>query len=290
MSEPFVDLGVVTTPSGVLVLGMAGSIDQWPEHGDPLSMRATAAAEQGGGHLHEPADGPSQEWFCEAVAVPAAADRPLKVRAETWDSYDGPVIAVLEVDLGLPWPGAPGGEPVLLGDLPIDRCGMVLGDARALDSFVGLSGESIDGLADVTYWGKYEDDAHACFGGDPMSQVDGRRGPYGRLDLPLREAHELADQLRDWLSKGPRTGLMVSVDAHTHFHLLYRAGETHPLLAGRMELQGSRILSLGWDPGDHSMRHRGERAWGQVYAVTLEQAGTTTLLRWTIPAEADDPE
>jgi len=290
MNEPFVDLGVVTTPSGMLVLGMAGWIDQWPEHGDPLSVRATAAVEQGGGHLHEPADGPGQEWFCEAVAVPAAADRPLQVRAMTWDSYDGPVVTVLEVDLHLPWPGGPDGEPVLLGDLPVDRCGMVLGDALALDSFVGLSGESIDGLADVTYWGKYEDDAHACFGGDSMSQVGGRRGPYGRLDLPLHEAHVLADQLRDWLSKGPRTGLVISVDAHTHFHLLERAGETHPLLTGQIELERSQIMRLGWDPGDHSMRHHGERAWDQVYPVTLEQAGTTTLLRWTIPTEAEDPE
>ncbi|MFD4906421.1 hypothetical protein [Kitasatospora purpeofusca] len=58
-----------------------------------------AAAEHGGGHPHEPADGPSGEWFCEAVAVPATADRPLTVRAEAWSSYDGPVISVLEVDL-----------------------------------------------------------------------------------------------------------------------------------------------------------------------------------------------
>ncbi|MEV4562092.1 hypothetical protein AB0K51_34685 [Kitasatospora sp. NPDC049285] len=290
MSEPFVDLGVVTAPSGVLVLGMAGWIDQWSEHGAPLSERALAAGQRGGGHLHEPADGPSEEWFCEAVAVPAAPDRPLNVRAQTWNSYDGPVITVLEVDLGLPWPGDPGGEPILLGDLPVDRCGMVLGDARALDSFVGLSGESIDGLADVTYWGKYEDDAHARFGGDPMSQVDGRGGPYGHLDLPLHEAQELADRIRDWLSNGPRIGLLVSADAHTHFHLLDRAGESHPLLAGQIELDGSRIIQLGWDPGDHSMRHRGERAYGQVYAVTLERADATTLLRWTIPAETDGPE
>ncbi|MFE6383788.1 hypothetical protein [Streptomyces roseolus] len=290
MSVPYVDLVVVTTPSGVLVLGMAGWVDQWSEYGDPLSARAAAAVEQGGGHLHEPADGPSREWLCEAVAVPAASDRPLKVRARTWDSYDGPVITVLEVDLGLLWPGGPGGEPVRLGDLPVDRCGMVLADARALDSFVGLSGESVDGLADVTYWGRYEDDAHARFGGESMSQVEGRRGPYGQLDLPLHDAHELADRLRDWLSKGPGTGLMVSADAHTHFHLLERAGETHPLLAGQIELDGCQILRLGWEPGDHSMRHRGERAWSQVYPVTLERTGATTLLRWTIPAEAGAPE
>ncbi|MFD4908987.1 hypothetical protein [Kitasatospora purpeofusca] len=153
MTETSVDLGIVTVPSGVLVLGMAGWIDHWSGLGDPLSVRAMAAAKRGGGHLHEPADGPSRNWSCEAVAVPAAADRPLKVRAETGESYDGPVVTVLEVDLGLSWPGEPGGGPVRLGDLPVDRCGTVLGDAHALDSFVGLPGESIDGLADVTYWG-----------------------------------------------------------------------------------------------------------------------------------------
>ncbi|GAA1501131.1 hypothetical protein GCM10009760_63720 [Kitasatospora kazusensis] len=289
MSETSVDLGVVTAPSGVLVLGMAGSIDQWPEVGDPLSMRALAAAGFGGGHLHEPADGPGREWWCEAVAVPAAADRPLEVRAEPWVSPDGPVISVLEVDLGLPWPDDGGGEPIRLGDLPVDRCGMVLGDARAVDSFVGLNGESVDGLADVTYWGKYEDEAHAVFGGERTPRYGGQ-GPYGRLDLPLREAHEYAGQLRNWLSEGPRNGLMVSVDAHNHFHLLDRAGQTHPLLAGQIEIDGCQVLGLGWDPGDHSMRHRGERAWGQVYPVTLERRDTTTLLRWAIPAEAEEPE
>ncbi|MEU9048418.1 MULTISPECIES: hypothetical protein [unclassified Kitasatospora] len=175
--------------------------------------------------------------------MPAAADQPLKVRAETWVSYDVPVITVLEVDLGLPWPSSRDGEPIRLGDLPVDRCGMVLGDSRALDSFVGLPGESIDGLADVTYWGKYEDDAHARFGGERTPQYGGQ-GPYGRLDLPLHEAHEFADQLQSWLSKGPRVGLVVSVDAHTHFHLLDRAGQTHPCSPGRSRSTDAR--SWAW--------------------------------------------
>ncbi|MDY0815452.1 hypothetical protein [Kitasatospora purpeofusca] len=101
--------------------GPAGWIDDRSETGDPLSARAVAATEPGGGHLHEPVEGLSSEWFCEAVAVPDAADRPLTVRAEVRDSYDGPVISVLAVYLGLPWPGNRGGEPVRLGDLPVDR-------------------------------------------------------------------------------------------------------------------------------------------------------------------------
>ncbi|MFJ6249501.1 MULTISPECIES: hypothetical protein [unclassified Streptomyces] len=54
MSEIFVDLGTVDAPSGVLVFGMAGWIDHWPELGRPLSERAKAAASSGGGHLLGP--------------------------------------------------------------------------------------------------------------------------------------------------------------------------------------------------------------------------------------------
>ncbi|MEW1893801.1 hypothetical protein [Streptomyces sp. NPDC085659] len=124
MSEIFVDLGKVIAPSGVLVLGMAGWIDQWRELGLPLSERARAAAVKGGGHL--------REWLCEAVAVPAAGDRALMVRASTSPSpFDRePTIATLEIGLGLPWPDtADRAVPVWLGDLPVDRCGMVVGDA-----------------------------------------------------------------------------------------------------------------------------------------------------------------
>ena len=94
--------------------------------------------------------------MCEAIAVAAAADRPLRVRAQTSASpfHEEPTIAVLEVDLGLPGSGPDDGEAVQLGDLPVDRCGMVLGDALALDGFTGPDGRSTDGLADVNYWGK----------------------------------------------------------------------------------------------------------------------------------------
>ena len=34
------ELGTITGPSGVLVLGMAGWIDYWPQAGESLSQRA----------------------------------------------------------------------------------------------------------------------------------------------------------------------------------------------------------------------------------------------------------
>ncbi|MFJ8794107.1 hypothetical protein [Streptomyces sp. NPDC102462] len=91
------------------------------------------------------------------AVVRAAGDQPLMVRAGTAMSPfgGGPTIEVLEIDLGLPWAGAAGDEPILLGDLPVDRCGMVLGDALALDSWTGDGHPSTDGLADVAYWGAW---------------------------------------------------------------------------------------------------------------------------------------
>ncbi|WP_127507024.1 hypothetical protein [Actinoplanes solisilvae] len=283
MPEIFVDLGSVDAPSGVLVLGMAGWIDHWPELGQPLSERARKAALSGGGHL--------REWLCEAVAVPAAADRPLTVRASTSPSPfdEEPSIATLEIELGLPWHG----NPVRLGDLPVDRCGMVIGDAVALDSWTGLDGDPADGLADVTYWGRYGDDAHAQFGGERIARHGGD-GPYGWLDLPLAEATARAAELAAWCDRLHGKGLMVSVDEHTDFHRAYRAGWHHPLRAGAIEVGGCQVLGLGWGPGDHSMRHNGERVTGQVYPVTLEagETGETgeMLMRWTIPPYETEDE
>ncbi|WP_260618338.1 hypothetical protein [Streptomyces sp. WAC07149] len=118
MSEIFVELGKVNAPPGALVLGMAGWIDQWRELGQPLSERARAAAAKGGGHLCE--------GLCETVAVPAAADRSLMVRASTSPSpFDRePTVATLEIGLGLPWPEtADRAVPVWLGDLRSVRHG-----------------------------------------------------------------------------------------------------------------------------------------------------------------------
>lgn len=287
---PELPLGTVTAPSGVLVLGKAGWID-YRQDGAPLwSERAFAAAAAGGGHLHDGEAAVPATWGYESVAVPAAADRPLPVRARTAPSPfdDEPVVRTLEVSLGLPWDHAAHGPgPVPLGDLPVDRCGMVLGDARALDGFEGLSGESVDGLADLTYWGGHAEDAHAVFGGEPVS---GGSGPHGFLDLPLAEATALAGRLEDWLREGPGNGLMVSVDPHTDYHRCRRAGWDHPLLAGVVEVGGCRVLGLDWDPGDHSMRHRGERASGQVYPVTLEERAGEAVLCWTIPPHEEEAE
>lgn len=157
--------------------------------------------------MHGPEDSEPSAWMCEAIAVEAAADRPLRVRAQTSASpFEGPTVAVLEVDLGLSWSGHDDGEPVQLGDLPVDRCGMVLGDARALDGFIGLDGQSTDGLADVTYWGMYADTVHAQFGGDRIPQHPSGHGPRGWLDLPWLRPKRSPNGSGPGPGKDPATG------------------------------------------------------------------------------------
>jgi hypothetical protein len=59
------ELGTVSVPSGVLVLGMAGWIDYWPQTGESLSQRAAVAARQRGDHL--------RDGLCEAIAARSSA-------------------------------------------------------------------------------------------------------------------------------------------------------------------------------------------------------------------------
>jgi hypothetical protein len=273
-----VELGAVTVPSGVLVLGMAGWIDCWPRIGESLSQRAVVAARHRGGHL--------RDWLCEAIAARTSSG-PLLVRASAAASpFDGePTIAVLEVGLGIVWPDGAARDPVLLGDLPVDRCGMVLGDASALDAFAGIDGDTTDGLADVAYWGRHADAAHTVFGGEILASP-GR--PYGWLDLPAGEARARGAALAAWADEHVSGhGLMVSVDEHTDYHRLDRTTWGQPLGAAVIDVGGCQVLGIRWDEGAHSMLHRGERAYGRVYPVTLkpDDAGGTTL-RWTILPDA----
>ena len=279
-----IPLGEVGVPSGLLVLAMASWVDSWTDLGSPLSKRARATTADGGGHLHD--------WRCEAVAVKAAPGvRPVGAVTQpaVWDPVD--TIAVLEVDLGLPWTAfAADDEPILLGDLPVDRCGMVLGDAVALDSWVGfMKGEpSVDGLADVSYHGRDEELVRDQFGGEQLRRHPGW-GPYGWRDLPVDAARERCKEIGDWVASTPGRLVLSSVHPHTHVYLGERAGWEHPLRTGTVVVAGCPALFIAWDEGEHSMRHRGERTGGQVYPVTLEpnQSGTA-VMRWTIPPPQPD--
>ncbi|WP_406241629.1 hypothetical protein [Streptomyces anulatus] len=104
-------------------------------------------------------------------------------------------------------------------------------------------------------------------------------------DAALDDAKKLGDALSDWKGDEQGRGVMVTVDEHTDFHRFHRVSWSHPLQIGAIEVADCSVLGINWDSGDHSMRHRGERHFGQVYPVTLQPGPTGQItMRWTIPS------
>jgi hypothetical protein len=126
------------------------------------------------------------------------------------------------------------------------------------------------------------------FGGEQLLRHPGW-GPYGWRDLPIAEARERRQEIEDWVALRPGCVVVCQVEPHTHYHLGARAGWERPLRTGTIGVAGSPVLFIAWDEGEHSVRHRGERAYGQVYPVTIEpnQSGLA-VMRWTIPPAQPD--
>ncbi|MCP2322138.1 hypothetical protein HDA40_000645 [Hamadaea flava] len=266
-------LGSIRAPSGAVVLGCGGHLDEWADFGEPLSSRARRAAGTGGAHL--------KDGLAEAIAVPVGTG-PLTVTATTRPGAYAlaEAIAVLEVALGLPW-SAVSEQPdsVLLGELPVDTGGMIIGDPIALDSWVGTVSPSatVDGLADVLVRGDGSEQAQAEFGSQPIPAFRAG-GPHGWLDLPVDAAYEQAATVNRWAVVQGHYKYLAKVELHTHHHLGQRAGWPHALGAGTIEVAGCPVLAVHWDPAE-LQRFDG----GQSHPVSLENVAGSAVLRWTLP-------
>ena len=258
--------GHITAPSGVLILGDAGTWDCW--------VRERLAARDAIGQAARAGGGMVSEWLFHAAVVPAAAGEQLPVTVHT--AADSRAITQVQVRLGLAFTG-----PAHVGELAINQLGTVLGDAEALQSFTGPDEEgTTDGQADVAYWGMHADRAHHAFGGDRIGHLPSARG---WTDLPLEQATALARHLRDWAETHHQgLGLMVSLDQHTDLYRLHRAAGWHqPVPAGFITVGRQPVLGIHWDLYDFKARHNG----GTRYPVTLAPDSTGhTILTWRIPS------
>jgi hypothetical protein len=99
-----------------------------------------------------------------------------------------------------------------LGSVHVDHARFVIADADALGSWAHE--ESIDGLADVAFWGKDEELIAAEFG----AARTGRPGDdhYGWLDLPVREARDRAAALDERRGAEPAARFAVDFRPHSH--------------------------------------------------------------------------
>lgn len=275
-------LAHLLVPSQAVVLACGGFLDQWRALGEPLSARSLRAAQAGGGHL--------RAWLAEAVAVPAGPGK-LTVSARTRPGTVEPAetIASIDIDLDLPWSAVSAGtRPVKLGDLPVDPCGMVVGDAVALDSWVGfLPARSIDGLADLRISGRGAEEARSRYGARPLPAARDRR-LHGWLDLPVAVAHDRAAEINEWAVDRGHDAHLAYVQPHSHHHLAMRAARMDPLGTGVIEVAGCAIVWAGWPPSE-LRRFAAGRPFGQAYPVTLENSDGRATLRWTIPPAAAPP-
>ncbi|NUR24354.1 MAG: hypothetical protein HOV83_00600 [Catenulispora sp.] len=110
------------------------------------------------------------------------------------------------------------------GFLGVDHARFALADADALNSWV--HSESLDGLADVVFWGPGAEDA----GGEPIEDDS-----FGLFDLPAEEAAKVAQDLES-------RGLTVDHRPHSHHWQVMEAVRESADEAATIEVGGATVL------------------------------------------------
>lgn len=139
---------------------------------------------------------------------------------------------------------APAGEIASsrkLGEAAVDFARLVCMDHAALDAW--QHEDSLDGLADVVFWGR--DDAIL---GRVMRAPRIQEG-YGWSNLPLAEAEAKADEIAR--KKAENRWLLASdLRPHSHHYYALAAARENPRGAGTLELAGTRLMLLFTTWGD----------------------------------------
>jgi hypothetical protein len=202
----------------------------------PHRERARRAASHGGGDFMI-----NGVWSTAVGGIPT--DHKLSVMGRKYD-YGGVVgrrWADLAIVLDSDGPRAEGRRIGLIG---VDWARILIADADALNKWV--HNDSLDGQADVAFWGRDADEAGTRFGGEPLS--DGTKG-WWNLDVDDAKSRALA--LIHWLTESNRR-IMVDYRPHSHHYLLMEQIRRDPDVfgVGKLELAGAHLLALETSWGD----------------------------------------
>lgn len=128
-----------------------------------------------------------------------------------------------------------------LGEAGVDLARLVCIDHAALDHW--QHDDSLDGRADVVFWGR-----------DERLLANAMRAPrtkegYGWTDLPLAEAEAMADAIA---RKKAENKWLLASDFRPHSHHFYAlaAARNNPSGAGQLELAGTQLVLLFTSWGD----------------------------------------
>lgn len=166
-----------------------------------------------------------------------------------------PVLATVAADGAYgPWADlhvrvsdAPVVRSVDLGTVGVDWARVFLGDADALGSW--QHDESLDGLADVAFWGRHAGEAAAALDAPEVGEPgeDGVRGWHG---LKVEDALEKARSVLLWKAADPNRRLAVDFRPHSHHWLLMRGIRGSEAEAADIELSGARVFGAMTGLGD----------------------------------------
>jgi hypothetical protein len=192
-------------------------------------------------------------WF---TVVALSADRALMVVGErdpdNADAWRWVEVVVSE---------APRAVTRKVGLVGVDWARLIVADADALSAWEHE--DALDGLADVAFWGRDEDQAAKRFKPDRL-----REGVYGWPDLPLERAVALATEIDAWRRK-KRRGLAVDFRPHSHHYYVMEQVRSSDTASGVITVGGADVLGFGtWGDGIWEVEVDSDPE-GQVVAVRV---------------------
>ena len=201
----------------------------------PHRERARRAAAAGGGDFI--IDGVS------SVAVGGIpTTRPLQVLGRRHDYGEGvgPRWSDVTIEIG---EDQTSNSRARLGLIGVDWARIIVIDVEALGYWVHE--RSLDGLADVAYWGRDASAARAAFGGDELEDRT-----TGWSNLPEAEALELAVRIEQW-HRGPNRKLVVDYRPHSHdYQVMQQIRRGAEFGVGSIEVGRARAVAFHTSWGD----------------------------------------
>jgi hypothetical protein len=226
----------------------------------PHRDRARRAAADGAGRF--------QIFGVPALAATVPPDRPLWVVAEAEDDdarAEGrwSTVAVVLGEQSV-------ASSVRVGVAGVDFARLAFADAGAMGAWEHE--HPIDGLVDVVFWGRSQEEAAQAHDA-PLLGTAGDTGTYGWVDMPVRAAVDRAQTVLTWVEAEPDRKLMIDFRPHSHHWRVMREVRASRTSSGIVEVGGARILFAMTGCGDGLFPVYADRdATGAVVAIRVALA------------------